>query len=172
MIDFLGIKYGGKITPVRDLLMLGFDITYLPIPNNDASTTKFEPKARKRYNESVRASIAEGMRHRPFSNRRPLLLGVALPGTVNKQARDTDDTVIGQFNLGITDYTQLGLTLLTAVRMSLEKSRLFVDEELHDIYDLDSLNNAGNQLSKGLTKLDSKPYIYDAEGNIMVLEPS
>jgi len=170
MIDFLGVEYKGVIVPVRDVLSLGFDKVYLPIPNTATSKNKFEPGARSRYNRAVLGDIAADLRP-ARSNRKPMILGLALPGSVNKKEKYGDRNVIGQVSDGITIYTKLGVSVLSAVRMSQSESQVYIDDELHALRERKDITRALTRLAKAASDMDGVTYIYDQDGDIPVIEP-
>jgi hypothetical protein len=172
MIDFLGVNAYGTITPVRNLLELGFDRTYLTIPRTGNSESLFEKGAIKTYNRVVRSEISGDFRKRPFSNRHPMVLGVALPGTVNKQSLDDPEvSVIGRANEGILDFAKDALTVMTAIRMRNSGSNMYIDELMENLYSAQKLHSAVGRLTVAIGELDGKKYIYDEFGNTKTVEP-
>lgn len=173
MVDFLGVNAHGTMTPVRNLLTLGFDKTYLTLPNTASSEGLFEEKARKGYNRWVRSEISSDFRKRAFSNRHPMVLGVALPGTVNKPMLSNPDTaVVGRVNEGILEFTAEALTVISAVRMREQGSQIYIDDILENLYSAPRLHNAMGRLSLALEMLDGHDYIYDRDGDIPTTEPA
>jgi hypothetical protein len=101
-----------------------------------------------------------------------MILGVALPGTINKQAAESTSTwVVGQANPGVIEFMQYALTVVSAVRMSEDNSQVFLDNQLDNIYSEPQLHAAMGRLIIGLEMLDDLEYIYDEEGNTLVIEP-
>jgi hypothetical protein len=173
MVDFLGVNIHGTMTPVRNLLTLGFDKTYLTLPKTSTSDGLFEEKTRKTYNRWVRGEIASDFRKRAFSNRHPMVLGVALPGTVNKPMQDNPEvTVIGRANEGILDCMKHALTVVSAVRMREEVSQIHIDELLNNIHSAPQLHATMGRFALTLEQLDGEKYVYDADGSIATIEPT
>jgi hypothetical protein len=173
MVDFLGVNVYGTTTPVRNLLTLGFDKTYLTLAKTRSSEGLFEEKTRKAYNKRVRSEITSDFRKRAFSNRHPMVLGVALPGTVNKpMLHHPDTTVVGRANEGILDFTKEALTVVSAVRMREEGSQVYVDNRLENLYSATNLHSAMGRLTLALEVLDDRRYVYDENGDIPTVEPT
>jgi hypothetical protein len=172
MVDFLAVEYDGIIVPIRDLLPLGIDKTYLTIPNNPQSDSVFERSVIKRYNKNVRGEIHSDLRKKAFSNRRPMVLGVALPGTVNKKSLDDPNTlIVGRANDAIVGFSADALTVTSAVRMREKGSQVFIDDRMTNMYKPEQLHGELGRLAQSLSELDNRPYIYDLDGTMPTEEP-
>jgi hypothetical protein len=173
MIDFLGIETDGVVTPVRDLLALGFDKTYLTIPRTGSTEGWLEKTGIKTYNKYVRSEIASDLEQRAFTNRKPMVLGVALPGTVIKESAENPNTwIVGKANEGILDFTRKALLVVSAVRMREQGSSVFIDTLPRNVHTDEQLHNMMGRLTVGISELDGKKYIYDSTGTAPVIEPN
>lgn len=173
MIDFLAVDIEGLTVPVRDLLALGIDKTYLTIPRTNSSDGIFEKGAVKTYNKFVRTEISTDLRKRAFSNRRPMVLGVALPGTVNKRSKtNPDEIVIGRANDAIVGFSKDALLVTSAVRMREKDSQVFIDEQMTNIYKSQQLHETLGRLAHSLSIMDDESYVYDQNGTMLTEEPT
>jgi hypothetical protein len=178
MVDFLGVDMHGGIVPVRDVLGWGFDLTYLTIPRSISTEGIFENEDLRKYNGDVRKHIADDMRRDTILNKRkdPILLGVALPGTVNKPLLDSEngEIVVGRVNNGILDFTDIDNTetIATSIRLSLKNARYFVDDLPMRLSNQSDITKLVGRLIAGMTQLDNGLYVYDEDGDLPVIKPN
>ncbi len=172
MVDFLGLNTGGETaTPLRELLALGFHKSYLTLPRTSSTDGKLEVKVVKAYNSFVRNEIRGDFDRRARSNRVPLFLGVALPGTVNKPSADDPETiVVGRVSDGVLDFARQAMTVATGIRMRHEGSSLFIDGIPTSLQKREEINAFMGRLINGITELDGLSYAYDEDGTMPVLD--
>ena len=174
MVDFLGIDLNApEPTPIRDLLGLGFDRTFLVIPPN---SELFDRSTVKDYNERSTRETAGTFRRKARSNAKygPMVLGVALPGSVNKPlASDPEKTVVGRVNDGITAYAGVENTMATASAVRLEgDTRVFIDDVPMRVETHNDVEALVGKLITGLTGFGDGEYLYDKDGDLETIDPA
>lgn len=182
MVDYLGIDSYGAITPVRDLFSLGFEKTYLTIPSTVSSKNLIQRGQLKYHNNVVKREIAADLQPRAFSNRRPMLLSVAAPGTLDKQldtaryngpipaALRERTMVMGQINYSMTEFAKNALTYAAIAKLSMA-SRVNIDPTalcLQSPQDIETLARHLLTLAQA-EAADEAYYVYDADGNLPVV---
>ncbi len=179
MVDFLGVKLGDEPTPARELFELGFDRTYLTIPRTLSTDGKFNEQHMKLYNKAASLNVTHDMeRHRAIGKKQksapPMLIGVALPGTVNKElAGDRHKTkVIGRVSEGILKFTGIEKTetIATAIRLEEENPRFFIDNLPMRVTDKEDIPRLMGRLITGIETIDGGVYTYDEDGNLPVVQ--
>ncbi|MEI7632298.1 MAG: hypothetical protein WCJ60_03175 [bacterium] len=174
MVDFLGVSVDGNTIPARVLFEQAFDRTYLTVPRSASTKGKFDELSIKAYNKHVRSVIAGDLNRRPRSNKIPMLLGAALPGTVNKfrnlpvDKNSAEKTlVIGHVSDGILSFSNFALTYATAVR--LDKPDLYIDDVGFSLRQPEHITSFMGRMVLNLQKLDDETYVYDMSGDLPVL---
>lgn len=179
MIDFLGVELDDGIVPARNLLAMGFDRSYLTIPRSKSTEEAFsedEEVLVSATNSRTTRSIGRSFKRDLIINRRlpPFVLGVAVPGTVNKPSlHDPNLTVVGRVSKGILNFTDVPNTMsvATAIRLDMDNPKVFIDEVPMKIEDINDIDRLMDRLLAGITKLDGGNYIYDRTGSIEVVQP-
>ncbi len=170
MIDFLGVSALGDM-PVRDVLALGFDKSFLTIPRTRSTDGIVEETAVQLYNKRVTHDIRSQLRFRQSKKHVPFLLSVALPGTINKPSvEDSTKTVIGRVSPGILRFTSAAMLVDCAVRLDQHDPKVYIGEVPRHITEPEDITVVMRGLTKAVQKLDNKPYIYDADGTLSVID--
>jgi len=185
MIDFLGTPMMGGIVPTRDILSIGFDRAYLTIPNTISTKGRIGRTAMERYNGAVVNALESDMNRRPRSNRVPMLLGVAMPGTINKQldtakyrgslAKELPEKtiVVGQVSYGVINFMKHGLAYATTTKMTATEADVRIDPIHINIRTPEDVERYAAKLIRLLNARDTDVnYIYDRSGNLPVLAPT
>jgi len=184
MIEYLGIPLADdQVLQVRDVLTLGFDKTYLTIPSTVSTKGKIDKYTLKTYNNSAKQEMAADMERRAFSNRRPMLLTFAAPGTVDKPL-DTakyqgdipkellDKTIVmGQINYSITEFCKNALTFAAIARMGNTESKVAIDNRPLCLQEPEDVEKLAERIIKLVVKTDNDDtnYIYDSTGTLPVI---
>jgi hypothetical protein len=167
MADFLGIPMLGGVVPARDLLANGFDKTYMPIPSNLRTRGRFERRAMSTYNNLVVGEISGDMEKRAFSNRRPMFLSHAAPGSINKLLEGTDSIVVGQINYRIADFMKQALTWTSSAKLSSEKGDVLIHERPLCVAGPNDVEELAQRIVELLKRRDpDQDFIYDKDGNL------
>jgi len=167
MADFLGIPMLGGVVPARDLLANGFDKTYMPIPSNLKTKGRFERRAMSTYNNMVVSDISGDMEKRAFSNRRPMFLSQAAPGSINKLLEGTDTIVVGQLNYRMADFMKQALTWASSAKLGDDNGDVLIHERplcVASPHDVEQLALRIVELLK--RRNPDQDFIYDKDGNL------
>lgn len=178
MADFLGIEMDNGIVPVRELLALGFDRSFLTIPRTQSTEGKFDDDDLSDYNQKVRKKMASALDRKSFLNKRqaPFLLGIALPGSVNKpllHEGEEEITVIGHVADGTLSVTSVPNTevVATSIRLDAEDPKFFIDELPMRLETHDDIVRLMGRMVAGIQALDGGNYIYDENGDQPTRKP-
>lgn len=184
MIEFVGVPLMGGIMPAADLFKLGFERTYQTVPNTISTKGKFNTKALKTYNGMVVSEIEGAIRHRPFTNRRPMLLAMAAPGTINKpldvEAYTGTDIppelqdstmVVGQINYRVADFAKNALTFASIAQLSENTSDVCIDSIPLLAGSPEGIEKLAGRLISLLSNRegDKVNYVYDTDGTLPVV---
>ncbi len=137
------------------------------------------------YNDLVVRSIEGDMNRRPRSNRVPMLLGVAMPGTINKPLNAAKyvsqeipletrqiTTVVGQISFGTVDFMKHALSYATITRMG-DKTDVRIDPIPINVRTPEDVSRLAQKLLHLLSQRDPDVnYVYDRLGQLPVLKPS
>ncbi len=184
MVEFIGIPMLGGVVPANDLFGIAFDLTHETVPSTISTQGRFDKQAVKTYNNLVVHEISGNMRHGAFSNRRPMLLALAAPGTINKpldvdrytgtdipKEKQDSTIVLGQINYRIADFASNALTFASVAQMGKDKSDVRIDA----IPICVSTSADIERLAKKLINLTSDRgdgtinYVYDKDGDLPVI---
>ena len=183
MVEFLGAPMLGGIVPVTDLFGNAFDETYMTVPSTLSTKGRFDKKAVRIYNDIVTRSISSSMERRAFSNRRPLLLAMAAPGTIDKPldtykyegteiAADLQDStiVVGQINYHITDFAKHALTYAAIAKLGQESSDVRIDPRHINTRDPVDVEKLAERIIGLLKSRDPEiNYVYDKNASLPVV---
>lgn len=184
MVEFIGIPMMGGVVPANDLFGIGFDLTHETVPSTISTLGRFDKGAVKAYNNMVVREISGNMERGAFSNRRPMLLALAAPGTINKpldtekytgtdipKEVQADTMVIGQINYRIADFAGKALTFASVAQMGKSESDVQIDGTpicVSTPQDVERL--AAKLIALTANRGDGRTnYIYDADGILPVL---
>lgn len=182
---YLGVEMDdGSVIPVPDVLGWAFDETYFTIPNTSSTGEKLAvPKrAIAVYNQSV---CLHGIEKRLKATRqtgRPMMMGVAVSGTVNKPldreryhreldpaAKDKKVKVVGRANTGTLRFMKLASTLLMCSRMQGDIA-VTMSPQARQIDTEAALTAAMRTIARMQTELDPDSYyLYDETGDLPVI---
>ena len=185
MVEFIGIPMLGGVVPANDLFAMGFDLTHETVPSTISTSGRFDKSAVKVYNGLVVREISGNMERGAFSNRRPMLLAMAAPGTINKpldaekytgtyipKELQASTMVIGQINYRIADFADKALTFASVAQMGKYESSVQIDGTPicvgtpHDIERL-AAKLIALTANRGNSRIN---YVYDTDGNLPVLK--
>lgn len=185
MIEFVGVPMMGGIVPAKDLFSIGFDYTHQTIPSTISTKNRFDKRAITAYNGVVVREIAGNLQHGAFSNRRPMLLAMAAPGTINKpldyakyvggeipEPLQQSTIVIGQINYRIADFANKALTFASVGKMGTDKSQILIDGIPLCVGGAKDIERLAAKLITLTSKLGDQNlnYIYDTDGNLPVIK--
>jgi hypothetical protein len=189
MVKFLGVKMKEGLIPATDLLTLAFDEIYLNIPNTTSGKNKMTIPKRviTSYNHLV---LDHGIEKRLKKSRaigRAMLLGTALPGTVNKPLdiekyrsgengvdipadKQGSTLVIGRANTGMLRFMDHGLTMLATTRLEPGDVHVQISDIPLSVHTKDKLDTAMQKITAMQQALDPEHYhVYDVDGSLPVL---
>lgn len=184
MVGFIGVPMMGGVMPAADLFALGFERTYQTVPNTISTKGKFNKAALKTYNNMVINEIAGATNRRPFTNRRPMLLALAAPGTINKPLDDTKYTgtevaadlqsstmVVGQINYRLAEFAKNALTFASVAQLGEHTSSVQIDGTPILVSTPKGIERLAKKLILLLTERDggNVNYTYDTDGNLPVI---
>lgn len=190
------IEEDGTI-PARSFLRIAADVTYFTVPATQSfkGIRGLQKTGIRKFNEHVSERIAEDMNESHLGGEKPLLLMIAMPGTVNKvldkqaytdgqdlggnyvtipgviDARDSRQIeIVGVISPGVTRFLGRALTYATVVRLQETDPKVAIDKDFVCVSSPDSvLTIASKLVSLAGVVEPEKLFAYDAKGNLPLL---
>ncbi len=182
---------------VRNFLRVAADRIYFTVPSTQtfADIRKVQQTGIKQFNSLVLHNVKSDMSRRGIRHSPPMLLDVALPGTVTKNLNlsvyaqgaglegnyvtippefsyEPDDMVevIGHINSGITDITKEALLYVMSLRLHATRPQVSISDEFFYVEDKDDVNKVAASLLALVQGLDpDTKIIYDRKGNLPLI---
>lgn len=184
MAEFIGVPMMGGVVPANDLFGMAFDLTHETVPSTISTKGKFDKQIVKAYNNFVVREITSNTTRGAFSNRRPILLALAAPGTINKpldadkytgtdipKEKQNSTMVIGQINYRMAEFAKNALTFASVAQMKKNSSDVRIDGTpicVSSAADVERLAKKFIELTYRHND-EALNYVYDKDGNLPVV---